>query len=89
MQNTSHAHISLALIHVWIFSEGKGTYSARVLRECLLSLAGKKEVRLSSLQALDNPRRIWISDIIFGLDNLTDEELLSAAGEAVLKPTAA
>jgi len=87
MQNTSHAHISLALIHIWIYGDGKGTYSARILKDCLLSLAGKQEVRLSSLQALDDRRRIWISDVIFGLDKLSDRELLSAAGEPVLEPT--
>ena len=85
MQNTSHAHISLALIHIWIFGDGQGTYSARILKDCLLSLAGKQEIRLSSLQALDDRRRIWISDIIFGLDKLTDDELLSAAGKPVVQ----
>ena len=89
MQNTSHAHISLALIHIWIYGDGKGTYSAHILKDCLLSLAGKQEIRLSSLQALDDRRRIWISDIIFGLDKLTDQELLAAAGEVVLKTTTA
>lgn len=88
MQDTSHAHISLALIHIWIYGDGEGTYSAHILKDCLLSLAGKQEIRLSSLQALDDRRRIWVSDVIFGLDKLTDKELLTAAGETISEPIA-
>ena len=60
--------------------EGDGTYSARILKDTLLSLAGKQQMRLSSLQALDATRRTWISEVIFGLHHITNAELLSAAG---------
>ena len=82
MQNSSHAHVALAHIHIWIYGEGAGTYSAHILRDALLSLAGKQELRLSSFQALDATRRTWISEIIFGLHHLSNAELLSAAGVA-------
>ena len=81
MHSSTHAHIALTHIQVWICGEGVGTYSARILSETLLSLAGKREVRLSSLQALDNTRRTWIAEVVFGLHHLTNTELLAAAGE--------
>lgn len=81
MQNTTHAHIALAHIHMWMYGDGAGTYSARILKDALLSLAGKQQMRLSSLQALDGTRRTWISEVIFGLHHITTAELLSAAGE--------
>ncbi len=80
MQQTTHAHIALAHLHIWIFGEGAGTYSARVLRDCLLSLAGKQDVKLSSLEILASQQRVWLSEVIFGLHYLKRDEILSAAG---------
>ena len=80
MQNTTHSHIALAHIHIWIYGEGEGTYSARILKDALLSLAGREQMRLSSLQTLDTTRRTWLAEVIFGLHHITTVELLSAAG---------
>lgn len=83
MHTSTHAHIALTHIQMWIFGDGAGTYSARILSETLQSLAGKREVRLSSLQALDNTRRTWMAEVIFGLHHLTAAELLDAAGSVL------
>ncbi len=80
MKSTTHAHIALAYLHLWTHGEGRGTYSARVLNDCLLSLAGEQEVDLSSMSVLDQQQRTWLAEVIFGLEHLKRSELKSAAG---------
>ncbi|MCA9835395.1 MAG: hypothetical protein KC422_00705 [Trueperaceae bacterium] len=74
------ARNALANIHIWTHGEGKGTYSARILHDCLLSLAGTGQVSLSSLSVLDAQRRAWLAEVVFGLEYFKRHELLSAAG---------
>ena len=76
----NQVHSALARIHIWTHGEGKGTYSARVLNDCLVSLAGERDVSLSSLSVLDRQHRVWLAEVVFGLEHLKRHELLSAAG---------
>ncbi len=73
-------HVALARIYRWITLEGKTTGSAAVLRDVLLSLAGRRDAKLFSLYLLDAERRRWLAAVIEGLEAVTEEELISAAG---------
>lgn len=73
-------HVALAKIHRWITDEGKTTGSAAVLRDVLLSLAGHRDAKLFSLYLLDAERRAWLGAVIEGLEEVSEAELISAAG---------
>jgi hypothetical protein len=72
-------HIALAKCWHWIHNRG-ATGSAETLQAVLLNLASEGAKALPNIRALDGDRRIWVASLIIGINELSKDELLRAAG---------